>query len=78
MSFDEMSSLLKAHQRQLYEEARVFGFFNGLIQGVKIKSPSDICTFEWEKQAKGRRKYTKEQVDKNTKEAEKWLNNRLV
>ena len=85
MSFDEINSLLKANnekEKRQWERDRINWFYTLIAPGLsKKREPTDLVMFEWEKETKERikkepGKLTKEQIDKKTKEAEKWLNNR--
>jgi hypothetical protein len=79
MSFDELSSLLKARNKNASEDARLQGFFFAIAQGVKIKRPTDLGLFEWDRKPKEKsRKLTKDEVEGKVKQAEQWLNNQLM
>lgn len=76
MSIEEVAALLTESNKQLHIQERLACFFNLISQGAKIKTPQEVCKFEWEKEKKQPREYTKERVEKNIKQAEKWLKTR--
>lgn len=79
MSMDEVAQLLKAsgdRDRRVWERERISWFYTLVAQsGTKeFKKPSDVFTFEWEKEPKKEpKKLTKEEVKQKVKEADKWL-----
>ena len=78
MSFDEVASIVKANNEKIrreFEKDRMQWFYTLLAPGLsKVSKPQDIVTFEWEKEQRPKKEYSKEQVEKNLKQAKKWLN----
>ena len=77
MSFDAMSSLIKADNeknKRVLEKERMGWFYTVVAQGNKIKKPSDLITFEWEKKPKRQgKRMTKDELKNTERKAKKWL-----
>lgn len=75
MSLDEVIALTKASDRRLYEKERLQCFFNLIAQGAKVKKPTDVMLFEWEKKTKKEvKRLTKEELNKKAEDGKRLLN----
>jgi hypothetical protein len=77
MSVDETIALLKADEnrrREAWERTRQQCFYSVAPYSEKIKQASDLFKFPWDiKEKKEARHIPKEQVTRNVKQIEKWL-----
>jgi len=65
MSGNELSSLLESisdKDKAAWEQTRWLGYIQALTQGAKIKKPTDLMMFEWEKKEVVKDTRTKEEV----------------
>jgi hypothetical protein len=82
ISFDEINALIDRDNKKVqneWEKARIGWYYSLISAGLsKAQKPEDLMKFSWEDIKKEAKVLSKEEVENKTKQAEQWLNNRLM